>query len=199
MEDPSFGELLDRAKHGDQSALDSLHVLVRRELTAWASRALWHDLRALAESQDLLQEVHVRICRSLAATRATTPDSFLNWVRSVAEHTLRDLRRHLSAHRRNPIGTRKVTAPLSFQEHALDPSSSDTTPCTGAARREEQKRVMEALGHLAARDRAAIELRDFEGMEFAAIAQKVGFPSPEAARKAYRRALIKLGKLLEHR
>ncbi len=172
------GGLLRRARDGDQEARDQL---VRRY--AAALQTLLHgripaSSRGLLQTQDLAQEVWLKVLRSLAAVEYRGVGSFWRFLREVALNHVRDL-------------YRKPQKP--WEELAVESSVAPSDPGPNAVSRmirREQLEVFEAaLGRLPARKQEAVLLRLELDQSYDLIAQECGLPSADAARMTVKRAL----------
>jgi RNA polymerase sigma factor (sigma-70 family) len=192
----SFQETLSRARQGYPTDVERIMALAQQELAAWATRNVWRDLRSIEESQDVLQEALLRVYRSLPQLQESHEDGFRRWLRVIAANTIKDQRRHFTAQRRNPEGEKRVSPPVGLEQLSFLPPASTTTPFTKASREERHALLRVALGQLDECDRSIITSRDYRGEDFDQIAKTLGYPSPDAARKAHRRAVIRLAKYL---
>ena len=80
---------------------------------------------------------------------------------------------------------------------SLDAAAADrTTPSVAATRGETARRLEEAVKDLDPEERKVVELHSFRGLTFAETARLAGLPGEDAARHLFRRALKRLGKLM---
>ena len=81
----------------------------------------------------------------------------------------------------------------------LDPEGQEPGPADEAVKREEADAVEESLRALSSEYREVIFHRDYARGSWAAVAESLGSPSPNAARMLYARALIELTRLMKRR
>lgn len=171
--------LIERARAGDRDALDRLMARHLTQLRRWARGRLPRWARDLAETDDLVQDTLLQTfkrigdieCRGAGALQAYLREAILNRVRD-------ELRRQ---------GRRAASTDLDGLE--VSPGMS---PLEEAIGREAIARYEQALASLSADDREAIVARVEMGYSYHELADALGRPSADAARKAVRRALVRL-------
>lgn len=176
-------ELLQRAKTGDQIALDALMARYRPRLERWASGRLPGYARSLLDTGDLVQETLIRALKGLGQIEIRGPGGFQAYIRQAILNRIRDQVR--SARRRPGV---------QMPEHIEDRKPS---PLESAIGTDLLDRYELALAHLSEDERRLLHLRvelDFTYPEIAAIMER----SPDAARMAAQRALCKLAEIMGH-
>jgi RNA polymerase sigma-70 factor (ECF subfamily) len=172
-------ELVALARRGDRHALNLLFERHHAPLRRWASGRLPLWARDLAETDDLVQETLLQTFRRLDAFDARGAGALYAYLRQAVLNRIRDeLRRH---HRRPGIG-----------ELDEQVAAAGDSPIELAIGREVLERYEQALSTLRADERAAIVGRVEMGCTYEELAEALGKPSAEAARKAAARALIRL-------
>jgi RNA polymerase sigma-70 factor (ECF subfamily) len=175
MTDPT-GEThhqLRRAIEGDDQAREALLERLRPRLVLWASARMSPALRAKLEPEDAAQEILLAVHKSLHQFTGDEYAKFRAWLFTVAENRIRDLAAHANAlKRRTPEPSRRT----------------QTTPSVGAMRTEMAGRLHEALMRLPEDYRRVIQLRRFEELDSAAVAELMD-RSPNAVRVLYFRAI----------
>ena len=177
------GELVERAKQGDDSALDMLMMRYRPRLVRWASGRLPSYARSLLDTGDLVQETLLRTMEGLHKFQVRGPDSFGSYVRSAILNRIQDQIRW--AGRRpgdNGMVDRLTDATPSPLEHTIGADLA--------------QRYEVALAQLTEQERQLIHLRIEVDLDHSEIAAIVGRGSPDAARAAFLRALRKLAGLM---
>ena len=177
------GELVERAKRGDRSALDTLMARYQPRLVRWATGRLPSYARSLLDTSDLVQETLIRTIERLEEFQGRGPGSFEGYVRRSVLNRIQDQIRWA---RRRP-GSEEVP------ERLTAPTPSPLELAIGA---DLAARYDRALQQLTEEEQQLIHLRielDFEHQEIAAIA---GRGSPDAARMAFQRALRKLAEIM---
>jgi RNA polymerase sigma-70 factor (ECF subfamily) len=164
---------LRSAMSGDEQAREALLERLRPRLVLWASARMSPALRAKLEPEDAAQEILLAVHRSLHQFDGEEYEAFRAWLFTVAENRIRDLAAHANAlKRKTPEPTRRT----------------QTTPSVGAMRTEMSQRIREALTQLPEDYRRVIQLRRFEELDTAAVAEEMG-RSPNAVRVLYFRAV----------
>jgi RNA polymerase sigma-70 factor (ECF subfamily) len=145
---------------------------------------LW--ARDLSDTQDLVQDAVLQVVRHLAHFDPKGPGALHAYLRAAVMNRIRDeLRR---AHRR-PAAT----------ELDEDMCSKSASPFEMAMGKETLDRYEAALAELRDEERELIIARVELGLEYSELAAALGKPTPNAARVAVRRALIKLAETMNHR
>ncbi|MDQ6822071.1 MAG: sigma-70 family RNA polymerase sigma factor [Actinomycetota bacterium] len=140
--------LLAAAQEGD---VDAFEELVRRHQAA-VYRVAMRMLGSRADAQDATQETFVRAWRALPRFRRGSVVS--TWLYTIVTRRCLDL-----------IAGRKPTAPFDTLE-----LQSQTDPARAAEERERLRAVTRAIGGLPPDQRAALILREFEGLSYQEVA-----------------------------
>ena len=178
-------ELLQRAKDGDREALEALSSRYLPRLQRWASGRLPAAARSLFDTSDLVQETLLRAIERLDHIEVRGPGGFQAYVRQAVLNRIRDQIRWA---RRRP-------GPEEVPEYVQD---SNPSPLESAIGADVLERYEQALEGLSEAERQLVHLRielDFSYEEIAAIMDR---NSPDAARMAVKRALLKLAELMGH-
>jgi RNA polymerase sigma factor (sigma-70 family) len=163
-------------------------------LTRFVRRRMGAELASRESASDIVQST----CRELLHAAAEFEDqgdaSFQRWLRSAAEHKLRNRARYWRAQRRD-APARALGAALNDAEAGVAAPGS-THPSHAASLRDEADRLRAAFAGLSPEYRAAIVRSQIDGASHAEIALETG-RSPEAARKLVARAMAQLAAALE--
>ena len=172
-------ELVARAQQGDRSALESLFDRHRAPLRRWARGRLPRWARNLADTDDLVQDALIQTFKRIEDFEARGSGALQAYLRQALLNRLRDelRRRAREAHR------------VDLDQAGPDPSLS---PLARAIDGETRARYEQALARLKVDDREAIIARVEMGYTYEELAVSLGKPTADAARKAARRALIRL-------
>jgi RNA polymerase sigma-70 factor (ECF subfamily) len=158
-------QLVERCQRG---ALDAYEVLVNRYRNRVYGLA-YSMLRNEQDATDLCQETFVRAWRAIRSFKKNA--SFYTWLYRITTNLCIDFVRKRD---------RRPAVPF---EEALDPDadadvevapSSQPLPTDEVQRKELREQIDAALLELSPEHRAVIQLREFEGLEYAAIARAVG-------------------------
>jgi RNA polymerase sigma factor (sigma-70 family) len=172
-------ELLQRVKTGDAEALDRLLRRYMPALRRWASGRLPRWARDLSDTQDLVQDTVVQALKHLHAFQPQREGALQAYLRQAIVNRIRDeLRR---AHRR----------PAAVELHEAVPTTVPS-PLAEAIGQEMLDSYEAALSQLGEEDREAIIMRVELGQSYEEVAAALGKSSPDAARMAVQRALVKL-------
>jgi RNA polymerase sigma-70 factor, ECF subfamily len=177
--------LVIRARRGDQGALEELFARHDAPLRRWASGRLPKWARQLSDTDDLVQDALLQTFRRIDGFEPRGPGSLLAYLRQAVTNRLRDeLRRR---------GRQPESVELDG-EGAGDalPIDGGESPLEQAIGRENLERYEAALWRLKPEDREAIIGRLEMGYTYQELAEAIGRPSAEAARKATERALIRM-------
>jgi RNA polymerase sigma factor (sigma-70 family) len=178
-------DLLRRAKDGDRSALEALTARYLPRLARWARGRLPVSARSLFDTSDLVQETLLKAIRGLDGIEVRGPGGFQAYVRQAVLNRIRDQIRW-SKYRPGPEGVPE------------DLEDRNPTPLESAIGGDVLRRYEKALERLSADERQLLHLRielDFSYWEIAAAMDR---KSPDAARMAVKRALLKLAELMGH-
>lgn len=172
-------DLVQRAKTGDRAALDRLFTRCLPALRRWASGRLPRWTRDLMDTDDLVQETVVRAVNRLDHFEPRHEGALQAYLRQAVMNRIRDEIRRSA---RGPITTE------------LDDNQQDRTasPLDEAIGKEAVERYEAALARLRPEERAAIVTRVEMDAGYDEVAEALGKPSPDAARMAVSRALVRL-------
>jgi RNA polymerase sigma-70 factor, ECF subfamily len=177
----STSDLLRRARMGDHEALDVLFSRHLGPLRRWARGRLPRWTRDLRDTEDLVQETLAQTLRHVGDFEPRHDGALRAYLRQAVLNRIRDEVRRVS----------RISAVPSLDEAAgvADPSAS---PLDEAIGREAVSRYEAALQRLRSEDRELLVARVEMQQTYAEIAAMSGKSSPDAARMAVTRALLKL-------
>jgi RNA polymerase sigma-70 factor (ECF subfamily) len=172
-------DLIARARGGDQTAVDRLFDLHFRPLRRWASGRLPKWARDLADTDDLVQEALIQTFKRIETFEPRRVGALQAYLRQAVLNRVRDELR------------RKGRAPGAGELEDVKADSAES-PLELAIGREAIERYEKALATLRPEEREAIIGRVEMGYTYQELADALGKPSSEAARKAAERALVRL-------
>jgi RNA polymerase sigma-70 factor (ECF subfamily) len=176
--------LVERVRAGDQAALEQLFARHHGPLRRWASGRLPRWARQMADTDDLVQDALLQTFKRLEAFDPRGPGALQAYLRQAVLNRVRDeLRKR---------GRQPQAAGLDDPEAARAAVQGGDSPLELAIGRENLDRYEDALARLRPDEREAIIGRIEMGYTYQELAESVGKPSAEAARKATQRALIRL-------
>ena len=176
--------LVQRARAGDLDAVDRLLARHVTPLRRWARGRLPKWARDAADTDDLVQDTLLQTFRRLEDFEVRGPGALQAYLRQAILNRVRD---ELRKKGRRPIGTH------------LDGLEVDgrLSPLEEAIGHEAIERYEQALATLRPDEREAIIGRVEMGYSYEELADVLGKPSPDAARKAAKRALDRLIRQME--
>ncbi|MHB9124777.1 MAG: RNA polymerase sigma factor [Armatimonadota bacterium] len=147
-----------RFQAGDASAMEALFARFQKPLFNFFYRMVGR--RETAE--DLVQETFVKLCRFGTSFRGSEA-KFSTWLYSVASNQGRDYIRHATRRPETPLG-----------EYEL---SDDSPPMEARLiGLELEGRLKAAINSLPEKERVAIILREYHGLDYRAIAEALSCP-----------------------
>jgi RNA polymerase sigma-70 factor (ECF subfamily) len=175
----STTRLIARARAGDSTALDRLLARHLSPLRRWARGRLPSWARDIADTEDLVQDTLLRTLKSINDFEVRGPGALQAYLRQAVVNRIRDEVRRK--------GRRPEATALDGLEVEPRPS-----PLEQAIGRESLERYETALAALKPEEREAVIGRVEMGYSYDELAEVLGKPTAEAARKAAQRALIRL-------
>ena len=146
-----FALLVARARGGDATAFEQIMSETERKVVAVA----WRMLGNREDARDAAQEVYLRLYKYLG--RYKPEQDFNGWLYRITINVCRD-----AARKR---GTRSVPHTGHAERHAPpEPASDDMNAEENAIHAQERALLMNALLTLPEKQRAALVLRDLEGL-----------------------------------
>ena len=172
-------ELVERVRRGDNEALDRLLARHVKPLRRWVSGRLPRWARDLADTDDLVQDTLLRTFRKIKDFEVRGAGALQAYLRQAVLNRVRDELQ------------RKGRAPARVNSDELE-LIAPGSPLEEAIGREAVERYQAALTRLRPSDREVVIGRLEMDYTYAELADALGKPSAEAARKASRRALLRL-------
>ena len=176
-------ELLTRARSGDRTALETLFARFGPELRRFAHGRLPQWARSMADTPDLVQETLLETFNHLERFEHRGEGALRAYMRQALMNRIRDeLRR---ANRRPPGEVLDVNT-----------AADGPSPLETAIGQQAVDRFEAALATLPQHQRELVIARVELGLTYPEISAAMGAPSPNAARMAVVRALMRLAELL---
>ena len=172
-------ELIERVRQGDKESLERLMARHLGPLRRWVSGRLPRWARDLSDTDDLVQDALLRTFTRIEDFEVRGVGALQAYLRQAVMNRLRDELR------------RKGRAPELVHGGELDLQGSGS-PLEEAIGREAVERYTAALARLKPEEREAIIARVEMDYSYAELAEILGKPTPDAARKAAQRALLRL-------
>jgi RNA polymerase sigma factor (sigma-70 family) len=175
--------LLRRAREGDERARSALFERCAPCVARWAHGRMPGRLRGAQETADLVQDVLVGFLSRPDPYQLRNDGAFLAYLRMAVWRRLQSLLRTPAA---------KAEHLRLDHEESPELPATDPSPIEQRVGAETVERYEAALAGLDERERTAVILRIDLRLSIAEIAEAMGFPSWDAARKFANRAVIKL-------
>ncbi len=179
VEIESTFHLIERARAGDQDALERLFARHLKPLQRWARGRLPKWARDLADTDDLVQDTLIQTFKRIEQFEPRRVGALQAYLRQAVLNRIRNELR------------RKGRQPHATDVDGIDVESAES-PLEQAIGSEAVERYEQALQRLKAEEREAIIARVEMGYSFDELASALGKPTPEAARKSTHRALVRL-------
>jgi RNA polymerase sigma-70 factor (ECF subfamily) len=158
-------QLVQRAQRGELRAFDLLVLKYQGRIAALVSRYISDP----GEVEDVTQEAFIKAYKALPKFRGDS--AFYTWLYRIAANAAKN---YLAARARRPTGEASVEDVESFEHSGL---VSEVSAPEAVVMGEELAAVVEsALEALPDELRAALSLREFEGLSYDDIAEVLGCP-----------------------
>jgi RNA polymerase sigma-70 factor, ECF subfamily len=176
--------LIERARAGDQQALERLFARHLKPLQRWARGRLPKWARDLADTDDLVQDTLVQTFKRIEGFEPRRVGALQAYLRLAVLNRIRNELR------------RKGRQPHATDLDGIEVESVES-PLEQAIGQEAVERYEGALQRLKPEEREAIIARVEMGYSFEELAEALGKPTPDAARKAAHRALVRLAEEMD--
>jgi RNA polymerase sigma factor (sigma-70 family) len=182
----STADLLRRARAGDADALNDLFRQHLPPLRRWARGRLPRWTRDLRDTEDLVQETLAQSLRRIDVFEPRHEGALQAYLRQALINRVRDEVRRLTRY--------PAAATLEESDRFADPAAS---PLEEAIGKEALERYEAAIGRLKPEEREIIIARVEMQQSYQQIAAAHGKSSPDAARMAVTRALMRLAEEMD--
>jgi len=204
MTDPSSDDctesldLVRRAQGGEEGALNRLLERYYERVHRIVRFRLGRDLRNHLESLDILQDTFIEAVRAFDRFEMRDESSLIHWLSLIAEHRIKGAADYHHARKRDD---RKDVRLMRDDADAstifvIDPPASARQPIEQLVEEERFEVVEACMDELGLDQREVIIQRNFTGASWEDIAERIGSPSPDAARMLYARAITELARLV---
>lgn len=173
--------LIERARAGDSEALELLFARHLKPLKRWASGRLPKWARDISDTEDLVQETLLQTFKRIGEFEPRRVGALQAYLRQAV---LNRIREELRRKGRRPNGNATDLDDIEVE--------SAESPLEHAIGREAVERYEQALARLKTEEREAIIARVEMGYSYEELAEALGKPTPDAARKAAQRAMVRL-------
>jgi RNA polymerase sigma-70 factor (ECF subfamily) len=158
-------QLVDRCQRGDMDAYEALVNRYRSKVFSLAQGMLRNE----QDAADMAQEAFVRGWLAIRKFKKTA--SFYTWIYRITHNLCIDFVRQRE---RRPTASFEEDVDSDASADAVVAPSTNPRPSDEARRRELRQQIDAALLELSPEHRAVVQLREFDGMQYADIARAVG-------------------------
>lgn len=184
----SESRLLARVQRGSRPAAEALFGRYSRWLRSWVRGRLPHWVRGAVDTSDVVQDALQQTFARLEGFESRRGSTLRAYLRRAVDNRVRDeLRR----------ATRRQAAALPVPR--VEASDAGAPQLRRFLDAEAWRRYVEGLNRLRPRDRRLIVGRAELGYSYRQLASIERLPSPDAARMALRRALVRLSDAIANR
>lgn len=172
-QDQRITAFLKRACSGDGSALGRLLQQLRPWLLNMAREQLDPRLRARLDESDLVQQTCLSIHRQMVRFEGSEPAQFMAWLRLVHENNIRNAARDQLHRQKRAAGREQSLSDLPV-------SAPQASPSGQLAHLADMTELSLHLESLPPREREVLQLRYFEGLKLAELAERLGITKDTA-------------------
>lgn len=160
--DLALAPVIERAKAGDAAAFEQIITFYQHRVLSIA----WRMLGNREDARDAAQEAFLRVYKYLRGFKAD--QDFSGWLYRIVVNVCHDIGR-------KRIGNdRLVSIEIERESGILDRLVSSDDVEAAAIKSQQQRMIAEALATLSKKERAAIVLRDLEGLPTEEVARVLG-------------------------
>jgi RNA polymerase sigma-70 factor (subfamily 1) len=184
-----FLRLIASARSGDREAMGQLLAEFRNYLLLVANERLQENMQAKIGPSDIVQQSMMVAWEKLHQFRGESESEFRNWLRKIVINDIRDTNRYFQQAKRRHV--HRESSLDDSRRGRPEPSDPLLTPGTDALLREQAEMLNEAMSHLSPQHRQILKYRNWDELGFSEIGEMMNC-SPDAARKLWYRAVLKL-------
>lgn len=173
--------LFQRLQAGDELALEQICDRFLPQMRRWARGRLPRGARSVEDTDDLVQDVLLQTVRRLSRFDYRREHALQAYLRRAIDNRIRNQLRH--SHRRP-----------ARDELTDDLASREASTLEELVGRETVERYEAALVRLRPADREAVVAKVELDCSLEELAEALGKPTPDAARKAIARAILRLAR-----
>lgn len=155
--------LIERAAAGETTAFEQLMTLSQHKVATTA----WRLLGNTEDARDATQEVFLRVYRHLG--RFKPEQDFFGWLYRITVNVCHDLER-----KRRPRGVRVTSLEEERESGSLEHLARDEDGEGATLLAQRRALVARAMATLPSKERAAVVLRDIEGLSTEEVAEVMG-------------------------
>lgn len=180
-------DLIRRSVAGDQVAMGQLLLGYCNRLERHVAQQVPCDLAAAINPEDIFQQTCMRAFRAIGSFSGGPGSSFYGWLRTIADHLLKDAVRRRIRERLAPLAPpRPGTSSGSLVDLMVRVAGNDATPSQAIGRRDALRCMRTAMAGLSQEYREVIRLRYLEGRSIEEVARAMGRSVPAVRGLCYR-------------
>lgn len=192
-DEQSFEKLLLKAKSGNPEDVGIFLAQYRPYLLLIANQDLDKSITGKLGPSDVVQESMMAAHQQFGTFRGETKGELLGWLRTILVNDIRSARRNFRGTQKRQIDLeRSIDAEPTHGQALVD---HQLTPRSTAIQEEEARLLRESLARLSEDHRQVLDLHDWQQKSFVEIGEIMG-RSPDATRKLWTRAIIKLQEIM---
>ena len=189
-----FDQLLANARAGSESARNELFRQIQNYLGYVAGQHHNSTLAGKFGVSDVVQQTMLSATEDFHGFRGKTADEFRSWLRQILINKVRDNNRYFASKRRNAAQEITLNRSQSGNRAAIDIADSAVTPSVEMAFHEDSNQIRRILEKMPDDMRLVVQWRNWDGLQFNEIAERMGISLSKAAKLWYN-ALIELERL----
>ncbi len=196
-------ELLDRARDGDDMAVNDLMEKHRESLRHLVRMRLDQKIRTRIDVSDVVQDVLVEANRRIQNYLENPVMTFHLWLRQIAKDRIIDAhRRHRVSARRSVDREQEMAVPKGYDQSSIllanQLGDNELTPAAAALQKEMAARVEQAISEMDDSDSEIIIMRHYENLSNQEVAEALELTEPAASMR-YLRAIRRLRSLMDEK
>ena len=184
--------LVHAAQDGDRRAEEDLFERYLPRVRQIVALRMGYRLQDFATYEDHVQEAMLKAFQNLDKFEQRSEGTFRNWIARCVANSMHDTFRRQNAEKR---GGGKVREASAYENEDMTQTlfaGNDPTPSAIYRGKELLEKIESALLELKEHHREAIILRRFCEMDYAEVAEQMGFEDETTVRKVFSRAMKKL-------
>ena len=181
----TFEHLVNAARSGDSDAVGALLDKYRGYLMLIANQDVTPELKTKMGASDVVQESMMHAQANFQQFHGESETQFKAWLKTILANDIKKGHRHYRMQKRN------ANLEVNMQEQSAvgrGLTDEQLTPSSKAIEEEKAKALEIAMKQLSAEQQQVIQLRNFERLSFAEIAERME-RSEDAARKFWARSI----------
>ena len=184
-----FQKLLSSARNSTSGDRAELLESFRNYLRKIAAEAIGSEPIGQLSTSDVVQTAIIDAHGDFDQCRAVSYEEFKAWLRQILINDIMNRFRDLRRQKRDIARERDIDSNLQLIDEIDSPSEQ-------LIRKENERRLLDALSKLSDDQRQVIELRQRDGLTFVEIAEQLN-RTPDATRMLWNRAVDALAKILQ--